>query len=92
MLDLGGYLGVDGPLTYAKADDTRAQFASFPRDRILIETDAPWMTPVPHRGQRNKMAYLPFVNAALAKCWGVSEEQSAQITWDNAHRFFRIDS
>lgn len=90
VLDLGGYLGVDGPLTYAKADETRAQFASFPHDRILIETDAPWMTPVPFRGQRNKMAYLPFVNSALAKCWEVSEEESAQITWDNAHRFFRI--
>lgn len=91
ILSWGGYLGVDGPLTYPKAEALRASFASFPRDRVLIETDAPYMSPHPHRGERNKPAWVALVNAELARIWGVSEEECGDITTANAERAYRLN-
>ena len=61
-----------------------------PLDRILIETDCPYMAPVPHRGKRCHSGLLPHTLAALAEIRGISTEEAAQITLDNAKRFYRI--
>jgi TatD DNase family protein len=89
---LGAYLGVDGPITYKGAGELREILKTVPAERILIETDSPYMTPVPHRGKPNRPAYVVYVNRALASLLGVSEEACAAMTTRNAERFFGLAS
>lgn len=89
-LALGFYLGFTGPLTYKKADDLRAIAARVPLDRILIETDAPFLAPHPHRGRRNEPAYVRHVAERLAELRGLSLEEVAQATAANAVALFRL--
>lgn len=85
------YFGVDGPVTYKKAQDLRDLVQQIlPRDRVVIETDAPYLTPVPHRGKPNRPGYVAYVANMLATLWGVSPEEAAAITTANAERFFRL--
>ena len=88
-LAAGFYLGVDGPLTYKKNDDLRAIFARAPEARILIETDAPYLTPQPRRGQRNEPAFVRFVAEKLAEVRGGVLETLASALAANAARLFR---
>jgi len=88
-LACGFYLGVDGPLTYKKNDALRAIFAAAPLDRVLVETDAPYLTPQEHRGQRNEPAYVRYVAEKLAEIRGETVEQIGRETTDNAARLFR---
>ncbi|MBX7135591.1 MAG: TatD family hydrolase [Fimbriimonadaceae bacterium] len=90
-VDLGCWFGVDGPITYKKADSLREIVKKLPRDKILIETDSPWMAPHPHRGKPNAPALLPLINAGLAALWGVSPEESDRQTSDNAAALFGFD-
>jgi TatD DNase family protein len=85
----GWYLGVDGPLTYKKNDALRAIFAAAPMDRILIETDAPYLTPQARRGSRNEPAFVAFVAERLAEVRRVGLELIASATTANAARLFR---
>jgi TatD DNase family protein len=87
-LAAGYYLGVDGPLTYKKNDALRAIFAAAPVDRILIETDAPYLTPQPRRGSRNEPAFVAFVAERLAEVRQGALEQIAIATTANAARLF----
>lgn len=89
-LDLGFYLGFTGPLTYKKADELRDIARRAPLDRILIETDAPFLAPQSHRGQRNEPAYVCAVAERLAELHGLDLQVIAQITTDNAIRLFRL--
>lgn len=91
-IELGAYFGVDGPITYKKAEDLRAVVADLPRDRVVIETDSPYMTPAPHRGKPNTPTYLPLINEGLAAVWDVDREEAARITTENAQRFFDIST
>ncbi len=88
-LAAGFYLGVDGPLTYKKNDALRAIFAGAPEDRILTETDAPYLTPQPRRGRRNEPAYVRFVAEKLAEVRGVALAALAPVLAANAARLFR---
>ncbi len=90
-LAMGFYLGFTGPLTYKKADDLRAITARVPLDHILIETDAPYLTPHPYRGKRNEPAYVRFVAERLAEVRHLSLSEVAEITTANALRLFGID-
>jgi TatD DNase family protein len=85
---LGCYFGVDGPITYKKSTQLREIFASLPRGRIVVETDSPYMSPEPLRGKPNKPANVALVNAGLAAALGISAEDCAALTTENAKRFF----
>ena len=87
---LGSYFGVDGPLTYKKADDLRSVIASLPRDRVVIETDSPYLPPVPYRGKPNTPAYIVHINETLASLWGVTPSEAADMTTENAERYFSL--
>ncbi len=87
-LDLGFYLSFAGNLTYPKAVAIREAAAFAPAERILVETDAPFLAPIPHRGQRNEPALVSHTAAALAELRGISAEELAAITTENFHRLF----
>lgn len=87
---LGCYFGLDGPLTYKNAQALRDLVQTLPRNRVVIETDAPYLTPVPHRGKPNRPAYVAHVNSMLATLWQISQEETAEITTANATRFMRL--
>ena len=90
LLKLGWYLGFDGPVTYKNARRAPKVAAVTPLDRMLIETDSPYMTPVPYRGRRNDSGYVHLVAEKLAEWKGVPVEQLARATLENGKRLFRI--
>ena len=90
LLKLGWYLGFDGPVTYKNARRAPEVAAVTPLDRMLIETDSPYMTPVPYRGRRNDSGYVHLVAEKLAEWKGVTPEEMARVTTENGKRLFRI--
>ncbi|MBW3669485.1 MAG: TatD family hydrolase [Actinobacteria bacterium] len=80
-LDLGAYLSFSGIVTFKAADDVRGAAALCPLDRLLVETDSPYLAPVPHRGRANQPAFLPFVGAAIAAAKGVVVDAVEASTW-----------
>lgn len=87
-LDLGLYLGVDGPITFKNNDAQRELFSTLSIDRILIETDSPYLTPHPYRGKRNEPAYVALVAHKMAEVTGMSYEAFVQQSTENAERLF----
>ena len=88
-LDAGFYLSFAGNLTYPEVPiHPRRRHRCAPADRILVETDAPFLAPIPHRGQRNEPALVTHTAAALAALRGISPEELAAITTENFHRLF----
>lgn len=88
-LDMGFYLGFTGPITFKKADELRQIALKAPLDRILVETDAPFLTPQPYRGKRNEPAYVRFVAERIAEERGMDTAVFARQTTENALRLFR---
>jgi TatD DNase family protein len=88
-LDLGAYLSYSGIVTFGGADDLRAAAAMTPLDRLLVETDAPYLAPVPHRGHENEPGYVGLVGAAVAAAAGRPEAEIADRTAANAAAVFR---
>ena len=86
----GYYLGIDGPLTYPKNRDLTEIARTAPLNRLLLETDCPYLSPQPWRGKRNEPSYLPVVAEKLAELRGLTREEVASATTANALRFFRI--
>jgi TatD DNase family protein len=86
----GFYLGFTGPITFKNADDLRRIAASIPLDRILVETDAPFLAPTPYRGKRNEPAYIPLMVERLASLRAISNEAMAAATTANAERLFNL--
>jgi TatD DNase family protein len=89
-LDRGAHLSFSGIVTFKTADDVRAAARLCPRERLLVETDSPYLTPVPHRGTENRPALLPLVGAGLAAARDESVEDVAEATWANAERFYGL--
>jgi TatD DNase family protein len=89
-LDRGGHLSFSGIVTFPSADDVRAAAALCPPDRALVETDSPYLAPVPHRGRPNRPALVPVVGAALAEAMGRPVDEVAEATWANAERIYRL--
>ncbi len=87
-LEMGFYLGFTGPVTYKKAEDLRAVVARTPIDRILVETDAPFLAPHPYRGRRNEPAFVTFVANQIAEVLRLEQDEVHAITTENAERLF----
>jgi TatD DNase family protein len=88
VLGLGFSIGISGPVTFRKADQLRAVAAAVPLERLLVETDCPYLTPAPYRGKRNEPAYVRYVVEAVARARGMPAEAVARATSDNARRLF----
>jgi TatD DNase family protein len=89
-LDLGFYLSFTGIITFKNAEPLRDVVRQVPLEKLFVETDSPYLTPVPHRGKRNEPAYVRLVAEALAMIKGVSLEDVAQITSGNVRDLFNI--
>jgi TatD DNase family protein len=87
-LDIGFYLSFAGNVTYPKSATIQAVASSAPADRILVETDAPFLTPIPLRGQQNEPAYVTHTAAFVAKLRGITPEELAATTTENFHTLF----
>jgi TatD DNase family protein len=85
-LELGAHLSFSGIVTFKSAEDVRAAAALCPMDRLLVETDAPFLAPVPHRGKTNEPSNVVVVGAAVAAAKEVAVEQVEAASWDNAER------
>ena len=90
-MDLGAYLSFSGIVTFKNAKDQQEVARLAPADRILIETDSPYLAPIPLRGKRNEPSYVPHVAKFLAGLRGMTLEELAQLTTENACRFFRLE-
>ena len=86
----GYYTGVSGPVTYPKAEPLRALLRDAPRDRILIETDAPYLAPEPFRGKRCEPGHVVQAAQQLASLWDTPVEEVGRLTTANARRFYRL--
>jgi TatD DNase family protein len=89
-LDRGMYVSFSGIVTFGRADDVRAAAALCPLDRVLVETDSPYLAPVPHRGRPNRPALVPLVGAAVAEAMGRTTAELAEASWRNATRAYRL--
>ncbi|YCI04070.1 TatD family hydrolase [Ensifer sp. D2-11] len=87
-VELGGYVSFSGILTFPKSEELRDIAMTVPRDRMIVETDAPYLAPKPFRGKRNEPAYVAHTAEVLAQAIGVSREEIAEITTENAFRIF----
>ena len=88
-LEMGFYISFSGILTFKNANDLREVALNVPLDRCLIETDSPYLAPMPYRGKTNNPAYVPYVAAELARIKGVSVEEIARATSANFDRLFK---
>lgn len=89
-IELGFMISFSGIVTFKKADELRAIAKEVPLDRLLIETDCPYLSPIPHRGKRNEPAYVVEVARCLAGIHGVEIEEVGRVTSENFKRFFRL--
>ena len=91
ILKLGYMLSFTGTVTYKNARNAVETVRMCPRDMLMIETDAPYLTPEPHRGERNDSRFVGLVCERIAEIWGVTKEEAAEITTRNGKRFFGIE-
>lgn len=89
-LNMGYYLGIGGVLTFSNARKLREVVEYAPLDRLVLETDCPYLSPVPHRGERNSSLWLPLVVEKIAEIKGISPETVIQTTWDNGNWVYHL--
>ncbi len=90
LVDWGFYISFAGPVTFKNGKKAKEVASCVPIERLLIETDSPYLTPEPHRGQRNDSSMVPFVAKEIAALRGMTQEEVAHITLENGKRFFNI--
>ena len=90
LTDLGWYISFSGPVTYKNASKVKEAAQVVPDEYLLVETDSPYLPPVPHRGETNYPGYVAFTVRAIAEIRGITEEKAAELTSANARRFFGI--
>ena len=90
LVSLGWYISITGVVTFKNARKAVESVAAVPLERIMIETDAPYLAPVPYRGRRNHSGYVLEVAKKIAEIKGVSTEEAARVTLENGKRFFRV--
>jgi TatD DNase family protein len=90
LLSFDGFcLGIGGVVTYKKST-LPSVLASVPLERVVLETDSPYLAPVPNRGKRNESSYIPFIAQKLAEIYGCPIEHVAAVTTGNARRLFKL--
>lgn len=87
-LDAGLYISISGIVTFKKAEALRESVRKIPLERLLVETDSPYLAPIPHRGKRNEPANTKLTAECVAELKGISYEELAEITTENFHRLF----
>mgnify|MGYP004668716083 FL=1 len=92
FLKMGFYFGVGGVITFQNGKKLRETVDMLPLDRIVLETDCPYLAPVPHRGERNSSLYLPLVVEQIAQIKNLTPEEVIQITDENARHLFRLNA
>lgn len=90
FLKMGFYFGIGGVLTFKNAKKLKEAVAYIPLDRIVLETDCPYLAPEPNRGKRNSSLNIPYVVKALAEIKGMEEETVRKAAWENAHKLYRL--
>ncbi len=85
---MGFYIGVTGPITYPNANSRREMLARLPLNRLLVETDAPFLAPLPHRGSRNEPAFVAHIADKIAQIQSRTVREVANVTTANAARLF----
>lgn len=90
-LDMGYYFGIGGVLTFKNARTLKETVEYVPMDRMVLETDSPYLTPEPYRGKRNSSLFLPFVVSKIAEIKGISEEEVIYVTRENAMRLYKME-
>lgn len=88
FVKMGYYIGVGGVVTFKNAKKLKETVAAIPLERILLETDCPYMAPEPHRGKRNDSSYIPYVVEKIAELKNVTTEEVERVTWENAVKLF----
>lgn len=88
---MGYYIGVGGVVTFKNGRRLKETVQRIPLERIVLETDCPYMAPVPHRGERNSSLYLPLVAREIAQLLQIQEEEVIRVTYENAKRLYRLD-
>ena len=88
IIKLGMYIGLGGAVTFKNAKKPVEVAAYVPENRILLETDCPYMAPEPFRGKRNDSGYIPYIIQQIADIKGVTPEEVEKVTEDNAYRLF----
>lgn len=91
LTEKGWYVSFSGPVTYKNANKVKEAAAIVPDDKLLIETDCPYLPPVPHRGEINYSGYLHYTCETIAEIRGITPEECARITYENAKRFYGIE-
>ena len=89
-MDLGAYVSFNGIITFDKTGNMEKLVKSAPLDRIMLETDCPYLAPLPHRGKRNEPLYVKFVAERLAQIKDLSLDEIARMTSENAKKLFSI--
>ena len=90
LVKAGWMLSFNGAATFKNARKAPEVIAAVPLDKLMIETDAPYLTPVPHRGERNDSSYVCFVAEQIARIKGISPREVEEATWENGRAFFGI--
>ena len=90
LIEMGWYIGINGIVTFKNAEDLREVVSWLPLDRLLLETDSPFLAPTPFRGKPNKPAHIPAIATFIAKLRGISLEQLSEQTSANAQRLFNF--
>ena len=91
VIDLGLMVGISGMVTFKAADNIRSMAAALGPQQVLVETDSPFLAPVPHRGARNEPSYVPLVGRKLAEVWGVSADVVAAASTSSFRTLFGLD-
>ena len=91
LVEMGWYLGFNGAATFKNARKAPEVIADAPLERLVIETDSPYLTPVPYRGQRNDSGYVRLVAERIAAIRGMDVEEVIRVTWENGCRLFKMD-
>lgn len=90
-IDINFYIGISGPVTFNNAPDRKSITRNLPLERLLLETDAPFLTPHPYRGKRNEPAYIPLIAEEIARLHNTSPKTVAEVTLANARNLFNVD-